>query len=242
MRHYYYISDVKLDMYYGQIPPKLRDKIAVDLKIDLKIIGATIKEQTLPESRYQKLQFVERYLRDNENVGSIKEPATFFAGTVGMKYGTISSGSKERGDLVLFGAMFPAGAYVATNFDWCLGLVGSPHHMEGSNKPNRVSATWTEPGSVTLGMVVEHLGQALAHKLDNPDLDDRDNESQGRHRAHDDTLDVVIKSVDNVWSLGKEPEKLEFLAKRLTAGKQHMWKDKTRDVVFGTPLFVAKVD
>jgi hypothetical protein len=240
MRHYLYISDVKLNMYYEQIPPKLRDKIAVDLKIDLKIIGATIKEQPLPESRYQKLQFVERYLRDNEKVGSIKEPATFFAGTADMKYGTIASGSKERGNLVLFGAMFPASDYVATNFECCLGLVGSKHHIVGSNEPNRVSETWTE-GSLALGMVVPHLGEALAHKLDNPDLDDRDNESQGRHRSHDDTLDVVIKSVDNVWKLGQAREKLEFLAKRLTAG-EHMWEDKTREVVFGTPLFVAKVD
>jgi hypothetical protein len=250
MRHYLYISNVKLDMYYEQIPPKLREKIAVDLKIDLKILAATIRKQASTESRYQKLQLVEQYLRNNEKVGSIKEPATWFAGTESMKYGTISSGSKERGDLVLFGAKLPT-SYIATNFEstnfeCCLGLVGSRHHIVGFNEGNRVSATWSG-GSVALGMVIEHLGQALAHKLDDPD-----NEYQGRHRVaesstpagsesdFDDTLQVVIKSVGNVENEGT-PERLEFLAKTLTAG-EHMWNGKTRWVVFGTPLYVAKAD
>ena len=82
MRHYLYISDVKLDMYYKQIPPPLRDKIAVDLKIDLKIFSATIKEQPLEESRYQKLRLVEQYLRNN--------------GKGGVRQGTRHMGRRDR--------------------------------------------------------------------------------------------------------------------------------------------------
>ena len=234
MRHYLYISDVKLDMYYKQIPPPLRDKIAVDLKIDLKIFSATIKEQPLEESRYQKLRLVEQYLRNNEKVGSVKEPATWVAGTEPMKWATISSGSEKRGDLVLFGAKLPS--YIATNSDVpreCrVGLVGSRHHIVGYKGEGRAAEY---AGSSALGDVVQHLGQALAHKLD-----DLDSEYQGRHRSKSDhdTLEVVIKSVGG---LSGDEQRLEFLAKKLTAGPKHR-QGRTIEVVFGTPLYVAMSD
>jgi hypothetical protein len=102
--------------------------------------------------------------------------------------------------------------------------------------------------SVALGVVVQHLGQALARNLDELDseygrhrsksLEPKQNAQEFSSASDHDTLDVVIKSVGKLQG---NPERLEFLAKTLTAGPQ-MWQGKTRWVVLGTPLYVAMAD
>ena len=41
MRYYVYVSDSKVDMLYSQMPRGIRDRIAAELKIDLKVISAS---------------------------------------------------------------------------------------------------------------------------------------------------------------------------------------------------------
>ena len=66
MKHYVYISDSKVDMYYSQIPKKIRDKIAVELGINLGMFSLNVKgkgnEKTPLETRIEKLRLVVNYI------------------------------------------------------------------------------------------------------------------------------------------------------------------------------------
>src|SRR4051794_34822239 len=99
MRYYVYVSDAKLDMLAPQIPAKIRNSIAAELKLDLKLLSLTMKSKDSEETRYSKLSLVTEYLRKHEDVGSVDDPHPFFAGSLTMVWGAIGDG---RG--VYFGA------------------------------------------------------------------------------------------------------------------------------------------
>ena len=58
MRYYVYVSDSKVDMLYSQMPSGLRDRIAAELKIDLKVVSVSVSGRRSEETRYSKLQLV----------------------------------------------------------------------------------------------------------------------------------------------------------------------------------------
>lgn len=73
-------------MLYSQIPIKLKNKLATELKIDLKLISATFKEEPSEGTLYSKLEIVKRYLLENEKVGTITKPAKYFQGKLECKW------------------------------------------------------------------------------------------------------------------------------------------------------------
>src|SRR5436309_3024639 len=93
MKYYIYISDTKLDMLYPQIPKALLKRIASELSINLKLLGAeaniVAKNDQSNETRYSKVKIVTEYIEKHLDVGSIDAPSTYFKGTLPMAWGTL---------------------------------------------------------------------------------------------------------------------------------------------------------
>ena len=123
MKYYIYISDDKIDMLYPQIPKPLLQRIAADLKIDLKLFGAEVsvasKSSPSDETRYDKVRLVSEFIEKHQDVGSIDAPSTYFKGTLFMKYGSPVK------VVIYFGG-------VTSNT--ILGLCGSLKHVIGSDR------------------------------------------------------------------------------------------------------------
>jgi hypothetical protein len=62
LKHYVYVSDAKVDMYYAQIPSPLLAGIAAELTIDLKVLGSgmstSFKKEQAEKTHYDKLPYV----------------------------------------------------------------------------------------------------------------------------------------------------------------------------------------
>lgn len=119
LRFYVYISDSKVDMLYGQIPPGLLSRIGAELKIDLKVLSVSIRERPNDETRFGRLRVVENYLRRNETIGSVSEPAAWFEDRMIMRSSIYRS---APGGLLYFSGQRD-GTVVA--------LIGSGRHLVG---------------------------------------------------------------------------------------------------------------
>jgi Family of unknown function (DUF7019) len=122
MRYYTYISDSKLDMLYDQIPAKIRSRIVTELKLDIKVVSLSIREQPSAATRYGKLGVVEKYIAQQLDVGSITAPAAWFRGRLSLRSGIYRNA--------------PGGlAYFAGIDDGVeLALIGSARHLVGSRE------------------------------------------------------------------------------------------------------------
>lgn len=120
MEYYVYISDAKLDMLYEQIPTRLRDRLATELKIDLKLFSTAFSEHPSEKSKFAKLKLVTDFITKNEQVGTIDEPQSYFAGTLEMSWGPYGIGDEQ---IVYFGGF---------NDKTIVGLGGSLKHVIGN--------------------------------------------------------------------------------------------------------------
>jgi hypothetical protein len=236
VRYYLYVSDAKLEMLYAQMPARLRDKIATELKVDLKVIGATVSTKDRPETRYSKLDLVREYLTTHTQIGSVSNPESYFAGTVSMQWGLITGPASGR--IVYFGG--EEGNVV-------LGLAGSRHHVVGFQGEGIVDAPPSYgAGSSMMPYILEQLENNLAATLEGETFADTSPvvELEGADAFPDsDTRDAqalktVLYATRNL--LGPR-QSLEFLAKRLLTGRLAMPVGE-RDVLLGTPLYVALAD
>lgn len=120
MEYYVYVSDAKLEMLYEQIPTRLRDRLATELKIDLKLLSTAFSEQPSGKSKYAKLKLVTDFITKNKQVGTIDNPLSYFAGTLEMSWGPYGTGDEQ---IVYFGG--------STN-KTIIGLGGSLKHVIGN--------------------------------------------------------------------------------------------------------------
>jgi hypothetical protein len=121
VRFYLYVSESKVDMLFAQIPQKIQDRIATELKIDLKVVSATFREKERASSLYARCEIVVNYLEDNEIIGSVDEPAAYFGGSLPVRWAIFRD---ERTDpVVYFGG--------ETAYTVC-GLGGSARHIVGA--------------------------------------------------------------------------------------------------------------
>ena len=118
--YYAYVSDEKVEMLRGSIPRQIRERIAVELKLDLKIVSASLSAKPTLEDRYQQARVVAEYLRNEDLVGSIEEPNEYFAGTMLMHWGPY--GGYGDSSMVFF---------AGEQDDVCVGLGGSMRHAIG---------------------------------------------------------------------------------------------------------------
>ena len=95
MKYYVYISDSKVEMLYDQIPLRLRDRMAAELKIDVKVLSTTISEKPTDATRLSRLRVVTEYIDRNEAVGQVDRPSKYFRGTMRLRWGPFSLPSSE---------------------------------------------------------------------------------------------------------------------------------------------------
>lgn len=124
VKYYIYISDAKVDMVYPQIKKPLLERIASELNISLKLLGAEIsagvKGNQSEETRYSKVRIVSRFVERHEPVGTVEDPLIYFKGTLPMRWGPLS----HHPETVYFGGSTSRAI---------LGLGGSTKHIIGGD-------------------------------------------------------------------------------------------------------------
>lgn len=222
LKHYVYVSDTKVDMYYAQIPPPLLAGIAAELTVDLKVLGSgvstTLKKEQAEKTRYDKLQVVVKYLEEHRSsdIGWIDAPLVYFKGTLPMFWGKLPT--RDNTKMVFF-----AGATEQT----LLVLGGSAYHVIG-----KVGDATIGESSSDLPSLVDILGEELQlqpRSLDREDFYDED--------AALNAIEVMTRKMKGT------AQHLEFLAKRLAYDPSSLTHGRTRrrakHVLFGTPIYVA---
>jgi hypothetical protein len=231
MKYYLYISDTKLEMLYGQIPTRIRDRIAAELKIDLKVISATVTGKDRAESRYSKLDLVREYITKNLPVGTVEHPESYFMGTLVMRWAYVGTGRPEDAKLVYFGG---------EESNVVFGLVGSVQHMLGFGDMS-VTRPPTWGGSYGLQWIVEQLVESLAAAMDDPELTKINSVGQLKHPRMS-PLEAVAYTTRQLRHPTVSMQSLEFLAKRLVMGKSPVPGEEELNILLGTPLYVALAD
>ncbi|MGW7067826.1 DUF7019 family protein [Streptomyces sp. NPDC054855] len=118
MRYYLYVSGSKLDMLYGQIPPKLLKRLAVEAKVDLKVLSVAVQSPRADQSAYDRLDLVEAYLERECDVSWMTEPRPWFRGDLGLRIG--GYGTPDRPTFM-----------TGREGDTVIALIGSAHHLIG---------------------------------------------------------------------------------------------------------------
>lgn len=244
MKYYLYISDTKVDMLLQQIPHDVKEKLASEFKIDLKILGATWKrESEIERGRISRLEAVCEFLNTFGNVGHADEPSQYIADTLLMKWNTYTH-DLGKVDIVYFGGVTDKSI---------VGLAGSTHHLIGSTlqpKDVIISSAGMSAGPPII-FWLEGLGRTVCDSL-----------MIYEYMRPDDTY-RNLGPESNSWLMNAflvtqtmqgPKQNLEFLAKRLFQGdyyydrKQYEAPIKTLEdkklwhVVIGTPLYVALAD
>lgn len=216
MKHYIYISDTKVDMLYSQIDQSLLKKIAVELSIDLKPLGAglgaTIKPVQTEKTRYSKLRLVVEYVEKHLKVGWIDAPETYFKGSLPMGWGLLHSFARlnklqndqqEPPNAVYFG-----GFTDRTTF----GMIGSAHHIIGVRSDAAKSG-------IALYYTPNEMLKALVKETEPPPSD------------WTMILSEANREVRGQLMMPTEP--LEFLA------KTYAYKTGDKNTLLGSPIYVA---
>src|SRR5215469_13841280 len=158
-------------MLYAQIPSSLQKKIALDLNIDVKLlgsgVGAVLKHKEQEETRYSKLKLVLRYLEDQQAIGWIDAPKEYFQGTLSMRWGLFPEKDKpyQQGLAgMLPGMDHPHIAFFGGSTNRTIvGLAGSPKHVLGyegaETEPQSIGSPSAFP-YVYFQFVVEHEAAA----------------------------------------------------------------------------------
>ncbi|MFI8992673.1 DUF7019 family protein [Streptomyces sp. NPDC053542] len=218
MRYYLYLSDAKLDMLFEQIPRKLLPRLVTEAKVDLKVVSFSVQRPQTELSRYDRLEIVEAYLEREYDVGWMTEPAFWFRGESGLRV----SGADGAGGPVLM---------TGTDSDPVVVLIGSAHHVMGGEQPSpelgRVGHSWLP----SLHRLLEN-SRPGPRSMETPSLDTRSLDDRGTLR---DSLAFAQQATGPaIWC--------EFLARQLMRGTVTGEEGRTREVVIGTPLYVAMCD
>ncbi|MFD6433771.1 DUF7019 family protein [Streptomyces venezuelae] len=131
MRYYLYVSGTKLDMLYEQIPPKLLKRLAVEAKVDLKVLSVAVQSPRADVTTYDRLDIVEAYLEREFDVSWMTEPRPWFRGDLELR--VAGYGSPE-------GPTFMTGR----DGDTVIALIGSAHHLLGQRTaPETIQASYS---------------------------------------------------------------------------------------------------
>ena len=242
MKYYVYISDTKIDMLYPQIPKPLLKKIASNLSIDLKLLGAEVnigtKSNQSDETRYAKVKIVSEYIEKHLDVGTIDTPSTYFKGKLLMQWGQIELPA-DRNVLSLtrtedYFNNISSDVYFAGKTDRTyFGLCGSLKHVLGTTTEaiNKVNLNLYGSSSL-IGFRIK-LEQIYAN---NPPL-----KNEQRTDWEDrEWVEWIISAKQNMRG---PKQQLEFLAKTLlqvnTANESTGNVPIYLHVVLGTPIYVA---
>ncbi|MFB8758426.1 DUF7019 family protein [Streptomyces sp. NPDC059852] len=220
VRYYNYVSEAKVDMLFGQIPPRLLSGLATELKIDLQVVGLTVQKGPADTGLYGRLDIVEAYLDRDHDISWMSEPSAWFRGECELRMSGF--GPAPDGPLLMMGR--EAGTVVA--------LIGSAHHLVG----RRVAPESGLVGHSMLPALFELVQRGADDRL----MTDPDGALRGGSaRSKEGTLREVARLGRRLRGPG-EPS--EFLARRLLSGVITDDQGQELNVVVGTPLYVAQTD
>ncbi|MEU5084225.1 MULTISPECIES: DUF7019 family protein [Streptomyces] len=217
MRYYLYVSEAKVEMLHAQIPQKLLSRLTTEAKVDLKVAGVSVQRPARQDAGlYERLDVVEGFLEREYDVGWVSSdageepgPGFWFRGEAGLR---VSWDGRAEGPVLMSGA---AG-------DTLVSLVGSVHHLVGHSAApelGRVGHSWL-PALYRLlrdASRAEAAGEPVARP--------------GGGVLHD-----VVEVCDR---LAGPAMWCEFLARELLRGQVTDGSGARREVVVGTPLYVA---
>jgi hypothetical protein len=224
LKYYVYISDAKVDMLFAQIPVKLRNRIAADLTIDLKILSASISSKTSEETRYSRTALVEEFLRKHNELGTVDDPKAYFAGTMFMRWGPL-----YEGRIVYFGGMTD---------HTVIGLAGSRKHILTSSGDSEVSLG----GGSGAPDLIALLRSADPNIVGPAGL--------GQLPRGGDQLGWEADAIyDASTNMSGSVQQLDFVAKRLATRSADPARDSgqegyrfSKTILLGTPVYVAQAD
>ena len=123
-RFYLYISDTKVDMLLGQIPPRLLKRLAAEVTFDLKVVSVKVATRDAPETRFSRAAVVTRFLDGQGLIGLASDSSQYFAATaLPMRWGVIGRNQLTEAPGIAF---FTDEGDATRIF-----LTGSPHHVLG---------------------------------------------------------------------------------------------------------------
>jgi hypothetical protein len=203
VRYYLYVSEAKLDMLFDQIPQTVVPRLVSEAKVDLKIVGVSVRRAGGELNRYNRLDIVEEYLAREYDIGWMSESSFWFRGDLGLRISVTGNGK---------GPVFMTGS----DGDLVVALIGSAQHVIGHEhtSPDLRPGSWL-PALQTL----------LRHGSKNPGA------------LHD--LDTLGDTLEFSRRVTGPRTWCEFLAKQLMRGTVTGRDGREREVVIGTPLYVA---
>jgi hypothetical protein len=151
LRYFLYVSDSKLDMLFGQIEPSLLRRISVEAKVDLKLAAVTLRNaQDREPVRMAKLRIVERYLEQNNQIGTIERPGDdYFHGQMEMRWGWLADNPGDRLPIVFFRGL--RGSHLVL-------LAGSRRHVLGEAQDSQSEA----PAWSALPNIMATVGERIS--------------------------------------------------------------------------------
>ncbi|MET8683147.1 SAVMC3_10250 family protein [Streptomyces sp. NPDC004732] len=217
MRYYLYVSGAKLDMLYEQIPPKLLKRLAVEAKVDLKVLSVAVQSPRADVTTYDRLDIVEAYLEREFDVSWMTEPRPWFRGDLELRIAGYGS---------------PAGPTFMTGRegDTVVALIGSAHHLLGQRTaPDTIQASYS-------------MLPSLFRLLDDAPEDWPRHQRERRAAVPSHDQEAAHQVLEFAESLTGPPVYGEFLARRLLHGTATGQDGRQVDIVVGTPLYVAMAD
>ncbi|WP_409060224.1 DUF7019 family protein [Streptomyces sp. SYP-A7185] len=217
MRYYLYLSAAKLDMLYGQIPQTLLRRLAVEAKVDLKVLGVAMQSPRGETTTYDRLDIVENYLEREFDVSWMTEPSSWFRGDLALRSAGYSS---SEGPVLMTGR----------EGDTVIALIGSARHLIGQ----RPAPDVTLRAYSALPALFQLLHDAPEDwPLDLP---------RERRTRPPDEADAMRDVLEMSEALTAPAVFCDFLARRLLRGSVVLDDGRELNVVVGTPLYVAMAD
>jgi hypothetical protein len=217
VRFYTYVSEAKLDMLFGQIPPKMVSRLSAEAKVDLKVISLTVHKDRTEADMYGRLEIVEAYLDRIHEISWMTQPSAWFRGECDLRMS--GYGRASDAPVLMTGR---EGSTVVV-------LIGSAHHLIGQ----RVSPESATVGHSMLPSLFRLVQQAVDDRLVTaPDgIPRRESAAEKEQMLHQ-----VVQLGRGLRGPGSPSD---FLARRLLSGVVTDGQGEQLDVVVGTPLYVA---
>ncbi|QCX79692.1 hypothetical protein C9F11_30505 [Streptomyces sp. YIM 121038] len=217
MRYYIYLSTAKVDMLYEQIPPKLARRLAVEAKVDLKVLSLAVQSPRGDTSTYDRLDLVEAYLEREFDVSWMSEPSAWFRGDLGLRI--VGDGGPNSPTLM-----------TGRDGDTVVALIGSAHHLIG----HQAAPDLHRVGYSGLPSMFRLLQEVP------PEWERQFNVRWwGRMPSRESVAHDVLHFAD---ALTVPPVPCEFLARRLLSDTVRREDGRELTVVVGTPVYVAMSD
>ncbi len=239
MKYYVYVSDSKVDMLIPQMADDRKKKIAIDFKIDLKLLSASWKsEKEAVNERIQRLEAVSSFIRNWGNIGTTDNPDEWVEGTLLMSWLVV-----PESNLVYLTTT------KSSRSKTIVGLGGSAKHIVGNSAPPLSPASRS-----MLWEIMRELNRHFGNISEGKSEDFRNPDSQTLQLVRDVSEEVESlgslfarfghdDSQTNMQTYPPVQQKVEFLAKRLFYDKvnpsRRSGKKIKQPVLIATPIYIA---